>query len=368
MVRKFIKINCEPQLGYVCIMTHAQYMRRALELALKGLGGVSPNPLVGCVIVYNEEIIGEGWHKKFGEAHAEVNAVNSVRNKELITDSVFYINLEPCSFHGKTPACTDLILKYKPKLVVIACKDPNPDVNGQGINILENAGIEVIYGILEDESVALNRRFFVSINQNRPYIVLKWAQTADGFIARSNYDSKWISNEHSRQMVHKWRTEEDAIVTGYNTVKYDNPMLTARNSPGRNPARVIIDPELKLDHSLKVFEGDERVYLFNAISDQAEGNICRVKVSANDYLADMLAYLWEQNIGSVIIEGGAKTINKFLTEGYWDEARVFTAESKFGAGIDAPTIELESDVEQNILGDRLSTIYNPKTKMLWQKK
>lgn len=349
-------------------MTHEQYMQRALELALKGLGGASPNPLVGCVIVYNDKIIGEGWHKKFGEAHAEVNAVNSVRNKELLTDSDFYITLEPCSFHGKTPACTDLIIKYKPRRVVIASKDPNPIVNGHGINLLENAGIEVIYGILEDESAAINRRFFVSMSQNRPYIILKWAQTADGFIARENYDSKWISNEHSRQLVHKWRTEEDAILVGYNTVKYDDPMLTARNWPGRNPARVIIDPELKLDHSLKVFNGNEKVYLFNSEKDQAQGNICWVKVNTNNYLADILAYLWEQNIGSVLIEGGAKIINKFLAEGYWDEARVFTAESKFDQGFAAPSIELIPDEEQNINGDRLNTIYNPKTKMLWQKK
>jgi diaminohydroxyphosphoribosylaminopyrimidine deaminase/5-amino-6-(5-phosphoribosylamino)uracil reductase len=368
MVQKFLKITCKPQLGYVCIMAHTQYMQRAIELALKGLGGVSPNPMVGCVIVYNDKIIGEGWHKKFGEAHAEVNAVNSVENKELLADSVFYITLEPCSFHGKTPACTDLILKYKPRSVVLASKDPNPHVNGHGVSILKNGGIEVIYGILEDESVAINRRYFVSMSQNRPYIVLKWAQTADGFIARNNYDSKWISNEQSRQLVHKWRSEEDAIVVGYNTVKYDDPMLTVRNWVGRNPIRVIIDPKLELDHSLKIFASDEKIYIINTISDQTAGNICHVKVRANNYLADMLAYLWEQNIGSLIIEGGAKSIKKFLAEGYWDEARIFTAESKFGEGIAAPSIELEPDQEQNIIGDRLSTIYNPKTKMLWQKK
>ena len=368
MVQKFLKIICKPQLGYVCIMTHTHYMQRAVDLAKKGLGGVSPNPMVGCVIVYNDRIIGEGWHKKFGEAHAEVNAVNAVKNKELITESIFYITLEPCSIHGKTPACTDLILKYKPKRVVIACKDPNPHVNGHGISILNNAGIEVIYGVLEEEAVALNHRFFVSMSQERPYIILKWAQTADGFIARKNYDSKWISNEHSRKLVHKWRTEEDAILVGYNTVKYDNPMLTARNSPGRDPVRVIIDLKLELDQSLKVFAGDEKVYLINTISDQAEGNISLVKVSAHHYIAEMLTYLWGQNIGSVIIEGGAKTINKFLVTGHWAEARIFTAKSMFGEGIAAPTVELESEEEQNLSGDRLNTIYNPKTRNLWQKK
>ena len=368
MVQKFLKITCKPQLAYVCVMTHTQYMQRALDLAFKGQGSVSPNPMVGCVIVYNDKIIGEGWHEKFAEAHAEVNAVNSVQNKELLSESVFYISLEPCSIHGKTPACTDLILKYKPKKVVIATKDPNPKVSGSGISILENDGIEVIYGVLEQESVNLNRRFFVSMSLNRPYIILKWAQTADGFIARKNYDSKWISNEQSRQLGHKWRTEEDAILVGYNTVIHDNPRLTARNWQGRNPARVIIDPDLALDHSLKVFAGDEKIYLINTVSEQSTGNIRRVKVSSNNFLADMLAYLWQQNIGSVIIEGGTKTINNFLAEGYWDEARIFTAENKFSEGIAAPLIDLEADEEQNIMGDRLSTIYNPKTKMLWQKK
>ena len=214
----------------------------------------------------------------------------------------------------------------------------------------------------------MNRRFFVSVSQNRPYVILKWAQTADGFIARKNYDSKWISNEKSRHMVHKWRTEEDAILVGYNTVKYDDPLLTARNWPGRNPVRIIIDPKLKLAHSLHVFDGDEKVYLINIVSDLSLGNICQVKVSDKNYISDTLAYLWEQNIGSLLVEGGAKTINNFLAEGYWDEARIFTAENKFGEGIPAPSIEDEASEEQNILGDRLITIYNPKTKMLWQKK
>jgi diaminohydroxyphosphoribosylaminopyrimidine deaminase/5-amino-6-(5-phosphoribosylamino)uracil reductase len=343
-------------------------MQRALELALKGQGSASPNPMVGCVIVYDDKIIGEGWHEKFGEAHAEVNAVNSIENKELLSDSVFYITLEPCSIHAKTPACTDLILKYRPKSVVIASKDPNPKINGTGISMLENAGIQVIYGLLEDKSIVLNRRFFVSVSQNRPYIILKWAQTADGFIARKNYDSKWISNEKSRQLVHKWRTEEDAILVGYNTVKYDDPLLTARNWPGRNPVRVIIDLNLKLADSLHVFDGDEKVYLVNIENDLSQGNISQVKVSAKNYISDTLAYLWEQNIGSLIIEGGAKTINNFLAKGYWDEARIFTAENMFGEGIAAPSIEEDPSEEQNILGDRLSTIYNPKTKMLWQKK
>ena len=206
------------------------------------------------------------------------------------------------------------------------------------------------------------------MSEGRPYIILKWAQTADGFIARKNYDSKWISNEQSRQLVHKWRTEEDAILVGTNTLKYDNPLLTARSWPGRNPARVIIDPKLKLAYSLNVFDGHEKVYLINTEKDQSQGNIFHVKVSTSNFLTDMLAYLWEQDIGSVIVEGGAKTINNFLAKGYWDEARIFTAKSNFGEGIAAPAIEVTPSEEQNIIDDRLSTSFNPKTKTLWQKK
>lgn len=349
-------------------MANSKYMQRALEIAKLGIGGASPNPLVGCVIVFENDIIGEGWHKKFGEEHAEVNAVNSVTDKGLLPESTFYISLEPCSFHGKTPACTDLILKYRPRKVVIASKDPNPKVSGNGIKILEEGGIEVVFGVLEEEAVALNKRFFVSINKLRPYIILKWAQTMDEFIARPNFDSKWISNEQSRQLVHKWRTEEDAVLVGYNTVLYDDPQLTARDWQGRNPARVVIDKKLALDHSLKIFSGGEKVYIINTQRDNREENIYLVKVSLENFLSEMFTFLWEENIGSIIIEGGSKTIDSCLQKGYWDEARIFTSESIFGDGIKAPKIVFEVDNEQNIKGDRLSTIYNPKSKKLWQKR
>jgi diaminohydroxyphosphoribosylaminopyrimidine deaminase / 5-amino-6-(5-phosphoribosylamino)uracil reductase len=349
-------------------MTHHKYMQQALDLALKGLGGVSPNPMVGCVIIYEDEMIGQGWHKEFGGAHAEVNAVKSVKDKGLLAASTFYVTLEPCSYHGKTPACTDLILKYKPKKVVIAAKDPNPKVSGRGIIMLQEAGIEVVFGILEKESISLNRHFYVSMNRSRPYVILKWAQTADGFVARKNYDSKWISNEESRQLVHKWRTEEDAVLVGFNTVKYDNPRLTARSWPGRNPARIIIDYNLSLDLALKIFAGDEKVYVFNTSKDHLAGNIYQIKVSPDSLLDEMLKYLWQQNIGSVIVEGGSSTLNKFLKEGYWDEARVFTALHDFGEGIVAPTLEAEGSEELSIGDDRLRITYNPKTGILWQKK
>jgi diaminohydroxyphosphoribosylaminopyrimidine deaminase / 5-amino-6-(5-phosphoribosylamino)uracil reductase len=349
-------------------MTQQKYMQFALDLAQKGLGRVSPNPMVGCVIVHEDKIIGQGWHAKFGGDHAEVNAVNSVEDKTLLAAATFYVTLEPCCYHGKTPACTDLILKLKPKRVVIAAKDSNPKVSGRGIATLKEAGIAVDFGVLEEESISLNRRFYVSMKKSRPYIILKWAQTTDGFIARKNYDSKWISNEESRGLVHKWRVEEDAILVGFNTVKYDNPQLTARSWPGRNPVRVIIDNNLELDHSLKVFAGEEKVYVFNTTKDHLDGNIYQVKVDADSLLPEILKYLWQADIGSVIIEGGSNTLKRFLKEGYWDEARVFTAIHNFGEGIAAPTIGTEANEELNIGEDRLTIVYNPKTSTLWQKK
>jgi diaminohydroxyphosphoribosylaminopyrimidine deaminase/5-amino-6-(5-phosphoribosylamino)uracil reductase len=348
-------------------MGDKQFMQRALDLAIKGLGGVSPNPMVGCVIVHEGQIIGEGWHKYFGEAHAEVNAIASISNKNLISDSTVYITLEPCSFHGKTPACTDLLIKYKPRAVVIASKDPNPKVSGNGIKILKQAGFEVRSGVLEKEAIAINKRFFVNMNLKRPYIVLKWAQTNDGFIARKNYDSKWISNEHSRQLVHKWRTEEDAILVGRKTVKYDNPELTARSWKGRNPIRIVIDPELKLDDSFKLFMDDDPVYIFNLVKNQNDGNRILLKVSKENILNDILSLLYTKDIGSVLVEGGAQVLNSFINEGLWDEARIFTSNNNFDEGIDAPVIEFDQAEEQNIVGDRLSIIYNPKTQTLWQR-
>ncbi|MEQ9412696.1 MAG: bifunctional diaminohydroxyphosphoribosylaminopyrimidine deaminase/5-amino-6-(5-phosphoribosylamino)uracil reductase RibD, partial [Cyclobacteriaceae bacterium] len=214
------------------------YMLRAMELAKNGIGHVSPNPLVGCVIVYEGKIIGEGWHGKYGEAHAEVNAVNAVADKSILNGAAVYVNLEPCAHTGKTPPCADLLVKHKVKRVVIANVDPNPLVAGKGIAKLKDAGVEVLTGVLEEAGRELNKRFFTFLKHKRPFVILKWAQTSDGFIARENFDSKWISNEYSRKLVHKWRTEEDSILVGYNTALYDNPKLTARDWTGRNPVRI----------------------------------------------------------------------------------------------------------------------------------
>ena len=367
MVQKFLNTNSNLHLNYNCNMGDEQYMQRAIDLAIKGLGSASPNPMVGCVVVYDGNIIGEGYHKIFGGAHAEVNAIESVNNKALISKSTVYITLEPCSFHGKTPACTDLLLKYKPKAVVIASKDPNPKVSGNGIRILQQAGIEVRFGTMEQESLVLNKRFFIAMNKKRPYIVLKWAQTKDGFIARNNNDSKWISNELSRQLVHKWRTEEDAILVGRNTVVHDNPKLTARSWPGRNPIRIVIDPELKLKEDVNIFSDSDPIYVINLHKNEDDGNRHYIKVSKENFLADMLSILDKKNIGSVLIEGGAYTLNSFINEGLWDEARIFISDTNFNEGINAPILEMDNVEEQNILDDRLSIVYNPKTQLLWQK-
>ena len=214
------------------------YMHRALELARNGAGKVSPNPMVGCVIVHNGTIIGEGWHQQFGGPHAEPNAIAAVNNQELLKDATLYVTLEPCAHFGKTPPCAHLIIEKQIPRVVVCNLDPNPLVAGKGIKLLKDAGIEVKTGILAQEGAFLNRRFFTYINHKRPFIILKWAETADGFVARENYDSKWISNALSRKLVHKWRTEEDAILVGKNTALYDNPQLTSRDWEGKNPISV----------------------------------------------------------------------------------------------------------------------------------
>jgi len=348
-------------------MGDAYFMQRALDLAVLGLGEVSPNPMVGCVIVHKEKIIGEGWHEKYGQSHAEVNAIESVKSKDLISKSVIYVSLEPCSYYGKTPACTDLLLRYKPKKVIIACEDPNPKVSGKGIKILKENAIEVQTGVLQDRAMALNKRFFVSNTKQHPYIILKWAQTKDKFIAHTNFDSKWISNAHSRQLVHKWRTEEDAILVGRNTVEYDNPQLTVRDWQGANPVRVILDPGLSLEPSSKVFRGQEKVFVFNLLENSRVKNIIRLKINKDNFLTDLLNELYHQHIGSVIIEGGAKTIDSFIAAGCWDEARIFTSENSFGSGIAAPALIFDKFDEQTIIGDHLQITYNPKSEKLWQK-
>ncbi len=313
------------------------YMQRALDLAALGRGSVSPNPLVGCVIVHDNKIIGEGWHKKYGESHAEVNAIHSVENKGLLKDSTVFVTLEPCAHFGKTPPCADLLVHHHVKKVVISVTDPNPLVGGKGIQKLQEAGIEVETGILEAAGKAINKRFFNALHRKRPYIILKWAETADGFMARKNYDSKWISSGYSRMLVHKWRTEEDAILVGSNTAAYDNPQLGARNWKGRSPIRIVIDRHLKLNRNLQLFDGSHPTICYNLHKDEELANLTLVKLDQEGFLNHMMDDLFRRKIHSVLVEGGAIIHKEFLGQQLWDEVRVFKAPVMFREGIAAPT-------------------------------
>lgn len=338
-------------------ITDELFMSRALQLAALGHGTVSPNPMVGCVIVNEGKIIGEGWHQKYGQSHAEVNAINNVSDKSLLKTSTLYVNLEPCSHFGKTPPCADMLVREGVKKVVISNLDSNPLVAGQGIKKLRTAGIEVKTGILNNEGRELNKRFFTFIEKQRPYIILKWAETADGFIARENYDSKWISNELSRQLVHKWRTEEDAVLIGSITAKHDNPQLNVRNWTGRNPIRVVIDRHLKLDRSLNLFDLSQRTLCYNFDKDEENESLSYVKLNAQNFLQNLLADLYLKKIQSVIIEGGAHTLQLFIDAGLWDEARIFVAPKAFKQGIKAPNFMGRLIYQQHLNTDLLRIFY-----------
>ena len=322
---------------------HEKYMSRCLELAKKGLGSVSPNPMVGCVVVHNNSIIGEGYHEKFGGPHAEVNAINNLKDTSRIKESTIYINLEPCSFIGKTPACAQLIKEKGFSKVIVGCNDPNPKVSGKGLEIISNAGIEVESGILEKECISLNKRFFINQNEIRPYIILKFAQTDDGFIARTDFSSKWISGAESRKLVHKWRSEEDAILVGTNTAFYDNPSLTVRLCSGNNPIRVILDRSLRLPKNLKIFNDKKArtIIVHDKKSTPEEKEYIEylaIDFSNKNWINNLYMVLYRKGIGSLFIEGGGMTLNNIIKSDLWDEARVFTSKSVFNAGIKAPII------------------------------
>jgi diaminohydroxyphosphoribosylaminopyrimidine deaminase / 5-amino-6-(5-phosphoribosylamino)uracil reductase len=322
---------------------HEIYISRCLELAENGLGNVAPNPMVGCIIVYEEKIIGEGYHQFYGGPHAEVNAINSVSDKSLLKKSTLYVNLEPCAHWGKTPPCSDLIIEMGIPNVVIGCQDIFAEVNGKGIEKLTKAGVKVETGILKKESLHLNRRFFTFHKNKRPYIILKWAQTADGFIAREDYSSKWISSTYSRLTVHKWRAEEAAIMVGTNTVLYDNPRLNSRDMKLKNPVRLIIDRDGKIPSNFNVFDGSQSTIVFSEkqYDSRVHLEFIPVNFGAPDLLNSILNHICEKGIQSVIIEGGTMLLQSFIREELWDEARVFQAgQINFGEGIKAPVLNL----------------------------
>jgi diaminohydroxyphosphoribosylaminopyrimidine deaminase/5-amino-6-(5-phosphoribosylamino)uracil reductase len=329
-------------------------MRRALELASLGLGHVSPNPLVGCVVVHDGRIVGEGWHQKYGGSHAEVNAIRQVNDDDLLPDATVYVNLEPCSHFGKTPPCADLLVEKRVKRVVIANRDPNPKVAGQGIERLRAAGIDVSEGVLAREGRWLNRRFFTAMEQHIPYVMLKWAETADGFMASSARKPVWISNERSRQRVHQWRAEEDAVLVGAGTAEIDNPRLTVRDWSGRNPVRVVLDPKLRLPSSLHLFDGTQATLFYNWIKSDRKGNLEFIKIREEDFLHEVLVDLLLRGVGCVMVEGGPSTLQKFIETGLWHEVRVFRSEKLLKEGVPAPRITSQPFMTDTTTGDTLS--------------
>ncbi|MEO6903256.1 MAG: bifunctional diaminohydroxyphosphoribosylaminopyrimidine deaminase/5-amino-6-(5-phosphoribosylamino)uracil reductase RibD [Bacteroidia bacterium] len=338
---------------------HEQYMKRCLALAEKALREVAPNPMVGCVIVYENEIIAEGYHQLYGYAHAEVNAINAVIDKELLKKVTLYVNLEPCSYFGKTPPCADLIIKYKIPHVVIGSIDTNSLISGQGIQRLQNAGIKTEVGILENECRALNKRFFTHHEKKRPYIILKWAQTADGFIDNKRLDKNkemplQISNAESKKLVHLWRSQEQAIIVGTNTALLDNPQLTVRNQEGKNPLRIVIDNQLKIPKHYHLLDKSTPTLIFTSKDTPSETNLEYVKLNfENEIIPQLLRELHQRNIRSLLVEGGEQLLNSFIKNGLWDEAKVFVSEKKVNTGVNAPVLNTNPINRENISGDCL---------------
>ena len=359
-------------------MIHEFFMYRCLQQASYGAGYVAPNPMVGAVLVFNGEIIGEGYHKKYGEAHAEVNCISSVKeeDRELISQSILYVSLEPCNHFGKTPPCSDLIIKSGIKKVVVGCRDPFEQVNarlndpvgqGKGIEKLKTAGVEVMEGILEDECKELNKRFFTFHTKHRPYIILKWAESADNKIAASPppeevisedsaYSRLFISNEHTNRLVHKWRSEEASILVGTNTALADNPELTTRLWPGPSPTRLVVDLNLRLPADLKIFNSAQRTIIFNKIKQEENGNLFYYKLKEHEGLVYQIANaLYELKIQSVLVEGGARLLQSFIDADLWDEARVIkNGKFKIKNGLAAPVLSLSVNKNQmSLLDDKI---------------
>ncbi len=346
------------------MMNDQVYMQRCLELAVLGAGKTSPNPMVGAVIVYQDQIIGEGYTSPYGGTHAEVNAINEVIAKfgeiealERFKGSTIYVSLEPCAHYGKTPPCADLIVKMGLQKAVIACLDPYAKVNGLGLKKLQDAGIATEVGVLEAEAKWVNRRFFTQIAQSRPYVILKWAETADGFFAPLDSRRKWISNLASKQLVHKWRAEEDAILVGKNTAIVDNPSLTVRDWQGKNPKRVLIDKNLAVPPDFSILNDQAETIIFNAIKTDWQGHLKYVELENFDlYLPQQILYqLYLMDIQSVIVEGGKKTLDMFMEAGLWDEARVFQSAESWETGVKAPKFNGQEIAVEKIGSDLLRT-------------
>ncbi|NNK19594.1 MAG: bifunctional diaminohydroxyphosphoribosylaminopyrimidine deaminase/5-amino-6-(5-phosphoribosylamino)uracil reductase RibD [Maribacter sp.] len=342
-----------------------KYMERALQLAKNGLGSAAPNPAVGSVIVHDNCIIGEGYTSAYGGWHAEVNAINSVKNKRLLSEAVLYVTLEPCSHHGKTPPCADLILKYKIPKVVIGILDPHDKVAGKGVKQLKNSGCTVVIGVLEKACMEHHRRFLTFHKKQRPYIILKWAQSNDGYIAPEKnkrgikIQPYWISNKYSRQLVHKWRSQEQAVLIGMRTVIDDNPKLNVRQWFGKSPIRIVIDKELTIKGNHHILDQSQKTIIFTAVEDKSQW-INGIDYELMDFTKNRAQQicdaLHKHNIMSLLIEGGTKTLQSFIDAALWDEARVVQGSANLGDGLKAPKFNGNTTQKIEVVADIL-TIY-----------
>ena len=344
------------------MLTHHKYIRRCIELAKNGFGNTYPNPMVGSVVVYNDEIIGEGWHEKAGLPHAEVNAIKSVTDASLLKRATIYVSLEPCSHYGKTPPCADLIIASKIPNVIIGTIDPNKKVAGSGIKKLLDAGCKVTVGVLEEACINLNKRFFTFHQKKRPYLLLKWAQTQDGFIAPDSQkkgEPFWITNNFSKQLVHKWRSEEQAILVGTSTAIKDNPQLNVRLWEGKNPVRVVIDRALRISASSYLLDNTSKTIVFtekNTIS--TENTIYETIDFSKNIASQICEVLYQHNIQSLIVEGGSKTLQTFIDGNLWDEARVFTGNKQLYQGLKAPEFNNKPFSKEKVKDDTLTIYHN----------
>ena len=345
--------------------TPETYMQRCIQLARLGAGNVAPNPMVGAVLVHEDRIIGEGYHMQYGQAHAEVNCINSVKENEidLIAESEMYVSLEPCAHFGKTPPCADLIIRNNIKKVFVGCRDPFEAVNGKGIEKLRAAGINVACGVLEKECIELNKIFFTFHTNLRPYIILKWAQSADGFIGSPNQrdvsERVFITNDITNRLVHKWRSETAAILVGTETALMDDPSLTTRLWKGKNPVRIVIDRSLRLPETLKVFDRSVPTIIFNDLQSSEEANLVYYNLDGADNLLPAICnVLYKKNINSILVEGGARLLQSFIDAGLWDETRIITNKNLLlHDGVQAPVLNAGRTINrENYLNDELVVV------------
>ncbi len=343
---------------------HEKYIKRCIELAKNGLNSARPNPSVGSVVVHQNVILGEGYTSAYGGSHAEVNAIKAVSDKELLRQATLYVSLEPCNHFGKTPPCSDFIIKHGIKKIVIGCIDPFDKVAGAGIEKLKSNGCEVIVGVLEMECIAINSRFFTYHTKKRPYIILKWAETKDGFIDKIRNDDSplqpnWITNVYARQLVHKWRAEEDAILIGTNTAIHDNPKLNVRDWSGRSPVRVVLDRALRIPKTHHIYNGEVQTIILTESKESSVDNVTFEEIDfSKNVPQQVLVVLKAYEIQSLFVEGGKQTLQAFIDSGLWDEARVFIGDVYFKEGLAAPSISGKEGRQNLIKKDLLKVIYN----------